>query len=60
LAANDGGFVVAGALDNNVWLAKFPANIVSLQTDQLIVVAIVVVAVMVAGLGVLIYLIKRK
>jgi hypothetical protein len=60
LAVNDGGFVVAGALDNNVWLAKFPSNLVSLQTEQLIVIAVVVVAVMGTGLGLLIYLIKRK
>jgi hypothetical protein len=60
LAANDGGFVVAGALDNNVWLAKFSSNLVSLQAEQLIIVAVVVVAVMAAGLGFLIYLIKRK
>ena len=60
MAANDGGFVVAGALDNNVWLAQFPSNLVSLQAEQLIIVAVVVVAVMAAGLGFLIYLIKRK
>ncbi len=59
VATDDGGFVVAGSMDDNVWLAKF-TEVTILQTEQLITIAVIVAAVIAAGLGFLIYLIKRK
>ena len=59
VAADDGGFIVAGSSDDNVWLAKF-TEITLLETDQLITSVVIVVGVIVAGLGFLIYLMKRR
>jgi hypothetical protein len=67
-ATEDGGFIVAGSLNENVWLAKFapesvnpsPTNEISLFSATVLMTVIIIVAVAVAGLGLLIYLVKRK
>ena len=56
----DGGFAVVGSKKDSVWLAKFASETAILQTEHLIVLVVVIVTVIGAGLGLLIYLIKRK
>ncbi len=70
IVTNDGGFAVAGSLDNNVWLAKFapetatpPDNSSPDRTSPpfpatWIVAAVIILAVV--GIGLLVYLKKRK
>jgi F0F1-type ATP synthase membrane subunit c/vacuolar-type H+-ATPase subunit K len=66
-ATQDGGFAVVGGKSNSVWLAKFgptsatpPAETPSPFSTTLLISAVIVEAIVIAGLVVLIYLIKRK
>jgi F0F1-type ATP synthase membrane subunit c/vacuolar-type H+-ATPase subunit K len=66
-ATEDGGFAVVGGKNNSVWLAKFgpasattPAETPSPFSTTLLIAAVIVEAIVIAGLVLLIYLIKRK
>ena len=64
-ATEDGGFIVVGSLNDKVWLAKFaPESNTSPDDSETIptswIVAILIMAVIVIGLGLVVYLIKRK
>jgi hypothetical protein len=67
IATEDGGFAVVGSKKDSVWLAKFapesnasPNGPTPFPTTWVVATLIVVVIVAVVGLGLLIYLIKRK
>jgi len=67
IATEDGGFTVVGSKNNEVWLAKFapesnasPDGSAPIPTAWVVATLLVVVIVAVAGLGILVYLIKRK
>jgi hypothetical protein len=69
IVTDDGGFAVVGSKSNNVWLAKFaPESLNPSNTNgtappfsaTVLIAVVIIVAVVVAGLGLLIYLIKRK
>jgi hypothetical protein len=76
IVTEDGGYAVAGGSGYNVWLAKFapesdvppptsekppsPTNVTPPPFWATVIVAVIVVAVFAAGLGLLIYLLKRK
>jgi hypothetical protein len=69
-ATEDGGFAVVGSKQDSVWLAKFaiesnesndsPDGSTPFPTTGVVAILIAIVIVVIIGLGLLIYLIKRK
>jgi hypothetical protein len=58
-ATKEGEYVVTGSVNGDLWLAKF-SEIAILPTGQLIIFVVIVAVVIIAGLVLLIHLIKRK
>ena len=60
IVTNEDAYVVTGEVDKAVWLAKFSSKPASLQTEQLITMVAIIVAVIGVGAGLQLYLKKRK
>ena len=67
IATKDGGNAVMGSLDNAIWLAKFapesntsPDGSETIPVSWIVVILIIAVVIIVVGLGLVLYLTKRK